>query len=171
MLNGILLVNASEQLALGNMVFVLLTFVVLLLCVGKFAWKPVTKMMQDRADKIANDLDSAENDKSEAAKLMAQRTEELQATQSQATTIINSAKDTASKRSDEILDEARENASSLKVKANAEIAQERTEAMASVKNDVAELSVSIAQKIIQKELKLDDQKALIDAYIGELEAK
>ena len=59
----------------------------------------------------------------------------------------------------------------MKIKANAEIAQERTEAMASVKNDVAELSVSIAQKIIQKELKLDDQKALIDAYIGELEAK
>ena len=37
--------------------------------------------------------------------------------------------------------------------------------MAGVKNDVAELSVTIAQKIIQKELKLDDQKALIDAYI------
>jgi len=171
MLNGILLVGASEKLALGNLVFVLLSFVVLLVLVGKFAWKPVVKIMQDRADKIANDLDSAEEAKTEAEKLAAKRTEELQATQAQATTIINNAKDTADQRGEDIIAEAKQNADSLKVKASAEIDQERVEAMASVKNEVAELSVSIAQKIIQKELKLDDQKALIDAYIGELEAK
>lgn len=171
MLNGILLVNAGEQLALGNMLFVLLTFVVLLFFIGKFAWKPITKMMQDRADKIANDLDSAESSKNEAAELVSKRNAELQATQAEATTIINNANDTASKRSDDIIAQARDNASSMKMKANAEIAQERSEAMADVKNEVADLSVSIAQKIIQKELKLDDQKALIDAYIGELEAK
>ncbi|MDR3240863.1 MAG: F0F1 ATP synthase subunit B [Lactobacillaceae bacterium] len=171
MLNGILLVGASEKLALGNLVFVLLSFVVLLVLVGKFAWKPVVKIMQDRADKIANDLDSAEEAKAEAEKLAAKRTEELQATQAQATTIINNAKDTADQRGEGIIAEAKQNADSLKVKASAEIDQERVEAMASVKNEVAELSVSIAQKIIQKELKLDDQKALIDAYIGELEAK
>ena len=43
--------------------------------------------------------------------------------------------------------------------------------MTSAKNDVADLSVTIAQKIIQKELKLDDQKALIDAYIDGLGEK
>ncbi|MCM0582579.1 F0F1 ATP synthase subunit B [Weissella diestrammenae] len=171
MLNGILLAGASEQLALGNLVFVLLSFVVLLFFIGKFAWKPVVKIMQDRADKIANDLDSAEQAKSEAEQLAEKRTAELQATQAQATTIINNAKETADQRGEDIIAEAKQNADSLKVKANAEIDQERVEAMASVKNDVAELSVSIAQKIIQKELKLDDQKALIDAYIGELEAK
>ncbi len=56
-------------------------------------------------------------------------------------------------------------AQATKDQASAQIEQERAEAMAGVKNDVAELSVTIAQKIIQKELKLDDQKALIDAYI------
>ena len=53
----------------------------------------------------------------------------------------------------------------MKANAKKDIQQERQEALASVKNDVAELSIEIASKIIQKELSAADQKALVDSYI------
>ncbi|MDR3191361.1 MAG: F0F1 ATP synthase subunit B [Lactobacillaceae bacterium] len=165
MLNGILLVGASDQLALGNFVFVLGSFVVLMYFIKKFAWGPVTKMMQERADKIANDLDTAETSRVEAQELASQRQSQLQAARGEANSIITDAKDAGAKQREQIITDATATADSLKTQAKVQIEQERTEAMQAVKNEVAEMSVSIAQKIIQKELKLDDQKALIDAYI------
>ncbi len=173
MLNEFLLVGASggNQLALGNMLFVLLSFLVLLLLLKKVAWKPVTKMMQDRADKITRDLDSAEDAKVTAEKLAAERQAQLQSARGEATTIISDAKEAGAKQRDQIVTEANATAQALKERATVSIEKERTEAMNGVKNDVAEMSVMIAQKIIQKELKLEDQKALIDAYIEGLGEK
>ena len=53
----------------------------------------------------------------------------------------------------------------LKDNAKKDIEQQRQEAMSGIKNDVAELSIEIASKIIQKELNAEDQKALVDSYI------
>jgi F-type H+-transporting ATPase subunit b len=165
MFNNVILAAASEQLALGNLVFLLLAMTVLLLLLKKFAWGPVTKMMQDRADKIANDLDSAEEARVQAQKLADEREAQLKSARTDANTIIADAKEAANKQSDQIVADAQQAATAMKQTASAQIEHERTEALAGVQNDVAELSVTIAQKIIQKELKLDDQKALIDAYI------
>lgn len=165
MFNNLFLAGASEQLALGNMLFLLVAMVVLLLLLKRYAWKPVSKMMQDRADKIAHDLDSAEDARQKAQDLASQRQEQLQAARSDANGIIADAKTAAGLQRDQIVSDANTSAKAIKATATAQIEQERVEAMASVKNEVAELSVTIAQKIIQKELKLEDQKALIDAYV------
>jgi F-type H+-transporting ATPase subunit b len=165
MFNNVILAAASEKLAFGNLVFLLLSMTVLLLLLKHFAWEPVNKMMQSRADKIANDLDSAAASREEAKKLADQRDAQLQAARTDANKIISDAKESANKQSDQIVSDAQDAATAMKQTASAQIEHERSEALASVQNDVAELSVSIAQKIIQKELKLDDQKALIDAYI------
>ena len=53
----------------------------------------------------------------------------------------------------------------MKDNAKKDIEQQRQEAMSGIKNDVAELSIEIASKIIQKELNAEDQKALVDSYI------
>lgn len=168
MFNNVILAAASEQLALGNMLFLLIAMLILLLLLKKFAWAPISKMMQDRADKIANDLDTAEDARVQAEELATKRQDQLQAARTDANTIIADAKTAAGKQRDQIVADAQDSASAMKLTASAQIEQERAEAMAGVKNEVAELSVTIAQKIIQKELKLDDQKALIDAYIDGL---
>lgn len=165
MFNHVILAGASEQLALGNMLFLLIAMLVLLLLLKKFAWAPVVKMMQDRADKIAHDLDSAEDARQNAQKLAAERQEQLQAARTDANAIIADAQKNAGLQRDQIVADANESVRAMKETASAQIEHERVEAMAGVKNDVAELSVTIAQKIIQKELKLEDHKALIDAYV------
>ena len=53
----------------------------------------------------------------------------------------------------------------MKDNAKKDIEQQRQEAMSGIKNDIAELSIEIASKIIQKELNAEDQKALVDSYI------
>ena len=129
------------------------------------AWKPVTKMMQDRADKISNDIDTAEQARNKAVDLEKQRQDALANSQEEAGEIINKAQQTGDKRRDSIIEEARSDAQSLKEKAQADIEQQKKDALADSKNDVADLSIEIASKIIKKSLNADDQKALIDSYI------
>lgn len=161
---------ASNQLNTGDMAFILVSFIVLLILVKIFAWGPVTKIMQDRADKIAADIDSAEDARKEAEDLAAKRQEQLKASRQEATTIVADAKTQGNQQRQEIIEKAQSDAGALKDSAQAEIEQARRDALAGVQNEVADLSVQIATKIIQKELKLEDQKALIDSYIEGLGA-
>lgn len=171
MLNQVFFAGASDGLALGNMLFLLIAFVILMLLLKKFAWGPVVKMMDDRANKVAHDLDSAEDARQQAEKLSKERQEQLMAARTDANKIVADAKKSADAQGKKIVADAQTIAQTLKDRAATQIEQDRLKAMTSAKNDVADLSVTIAQKIIQKELKLDDQKALIDAYIDGLGEK
>ncbi|WJI91297.1 F0F1 ATP synthase subunit B [Weissella viridescens] len=171
MLNQVFFAGASDGLALGNMLFLLIAFVILMLLLKKFAWGPVVKMMDERANKVAHDLDSAEDARQQAEKLSKERQEQLTAARTDANKIVADAKKSADAQGKQIVADSQTNAQTLKDRAATQIEQDRSEAMTSAKNDVADLSVTIAQKIIQKELKLDDQKALIDAYIDGLGEK
>ena len=155
----------GAQLYVGDMLFVMLTFLVLMWLIKLVAWKPVTKMMQDRSDKIVNDIDSAKESRTKAAELAQKRQAELDKTRDDANGIINNAKQTGQRQREQIVEDARNEASNLKSSAEKDIEQERQEALANSRKDVASLSVEIASKIISKELNEDDQKGLVDSYI------
>ena len=155
----------GAQLYVGDMLFVMITFLVLMWLVKIVAWKPITKMMQDRSDKIVNDIDSAKESRTKAAELAQKRQAELDKTRDDANTIINTAKQNGQRQQEKIVEDARNEASNLKSSAEKDIEQERQEALANSRKDVASLSVEIASKIISKELNEDDQKGLVDSYI------
>ncbi|AEB73121.1 F0F1 ATP synthase subunit B [Lentilactobacillus buchneri] len=155
----------GAQLYVGDMLFVMITFLVLMWLVKIVAWKPITKMMQDRSDKIVNDIDSAKESRTKAAELAQKRQAELDKTRDDANTIINTAKQNGQRQQEQIVEDARNEASNLKSSAEKDIEQERQEALANSRKDVASLSVEIASKIISKELNEDDQKGLVDSYI------
>ncbi|WP_461215538.1 F0F1 ATP synthase subunit B [Lacticaseibacillus sp. GG6-2] len=151
--------------SLGDMLFVLVAFIVLLLLVSKFAWGPVTKMMGERAGKINNDLDYAENARTEAQALAEKRKAELKNSQADAVKIVSQAKENGEKQRQQLVDAAHTEVATLKTNAQQDIEQQRADALNSAKDDVAELSLAIASKIIGKELDATDQQALIDSYI------
>ncbi|MDN6788154.1 MAG: F0F1 ATP synthase subunit B, partial [Lentilactobacillus parabuchneri] len=148
----------GAQLYVGDMLFVMLTFLVLMWLIKLVAWKPVTKMMQDRSDKIVNDIDSAKESRTKAAELAQKRQAELDKTRDDANGIINNAKQTGQRQREQIVEDARNEASNLKSSAEKDIEQQRQEALANSRKDVASLSIEIASKIISKELNEDDQK-------------
>lgn len=160
-----LVLAQSNSLYMGDMLFYLISFIILAVLVWHFAWKPVTQMMEKRAKKIADDIDSATNDRQKAATLAAQRQEELQGSKKEATQIVDQARKNGENVRNQIIDEANQNAQSIQEQAQRDAEQARQDALNSAKDDVANLSIEIASKLIKKELTADDQQALIDSSI------
>ncbi|MCP8849231.1 F0F1 ATP synthase subunit B [Latilactobacillus curvatus] len=163
-----LIVGASEAY-LGDSLFVLVVFIILVALVGKFAFGPVSKMMQARSDKITNDLDNATQSREDAAKLAAQRATELKNSKSEAVEIVNTAKRNGEKQREGMVTLAQEEVQTLKQNAKKDIEQSRLDALNSARDDVAQLSIEIASKLIKKELSVTDQKSLINSYIEGLD--
>ena len=147
------LIIGASGLYLGDMLFIGISFIVLLALISVVAWKPITKMMAVRADKIANDIDSA------------QRRDALSHSRAEASEIVADAKKSGEKQRSSIVADAQNEATQYKQNARKDIEQERQDALKNVQSDVADISVAIATKIIKKHLDPEGQQALINSYI------
>lgn len=153
---------------IGNFILIAGSFILLLVLIKKFAWSNITSIFEERAEKIATDIDSAEQARQKAEALAQKREDELSGSRKEAKTIIENAKETAEQSKANILADAKLEAGRLKEKANQEIAQNKVEALQSVKGEVADLTVSLAGKIISQNLDGYAHKELIDQYIDQL---
>ncbi|HHG7671411.1 TPA: F0F1 ATP synthase subunit B [Streptococcus pneumoniae] len=153
---------------IGNFILITGSFILLLVLIKKFAWSNITGIFEERAEKIASDIDRAEEARQKAEVLAQKREDELAGSRKEAKTIIENAKETAEQSKDNILADAKLEAGHLKEKANQEIAQNKVEALQSVKGEVADLTISLAGKIISQNLDSHAHKALIDQYIDQL---
>lgn len=159
------LINSTS---LGNIIIVTGSFLLLLILIRIFAWEQILGIFKAREEKIANDIDSAELARKKAEELSAKRQEELAGAKTEAIQIIDNAKETGKNQEAKIVAEAREEASRLKAKASQDIEQSKVEALSSVKNDVADLTVLLAEKIMTANLDKEAQSELIDNYLDKL---
>ncbi|AVM71122.1 ATP synthase F0 subunit B [Streptococcus mutans] len=159
------LINGTS---LGNLLIVTGSFILLLLLVKKFAWSQLAAIFKEREEKIAKDIDDAENSRQNAQVLENKRQVELNQAKDEAAQIIDNAKETGKAQESKIITEAHEEAGRLKDKANQDIATSKAEALSSVKADVADLSVLLAEKIMAKNLDKTAQGDLIDSYLDKL---
>ena len=153
---------------IGDFILIAGSFLLLIFLVKKYAWGNITSILDQRAEKISSDIDGAEEARKKAEELASKREAELAGSRTEAKTIIENAKETAEKSKADILAEAKLEAGRLKEKANQEIAQNKAEALQSVKGEVADLTVSLAGKIISQNLDGHAHKELIDQYIDQL---
>ena len=153
---------------IGDFILIAGSFLLLIFLVKKYAWGNLSSILDERAEKISSDIDGAEEARKKAEELASKREAELAGSRTEAKTIIENAKETAEKSRADILAEAKLEAGRLKEKANQEIAQNKAEALQSVKGDVADLTISLAGKIISQNLDGHAHKELIDQYIDQL---
>ncbi len=153
---------------IGDFILIAGSFLLLIFLVKKYAWGNITSVLDERAEKISSDIDGAEEARKKAEELASKREAELAGSRTEAKTIIENAKETAEKSKADILAEAKLEAGRLKEKANQEIAQNKAKALQSVKGDVADLTISLAGKIISQNLDSQAHKELIDQYIDQL---
>ena len=153
---------------IGDFILIAGSFLLLIFLVKKFAWGNITSILDARAEKITNDIDEAEAARKKAEELAAKREAELAGSRQEATTILETAKETAEKNKAHILSEANQEALRLKEKAQLEISQNKEEAMNSIKGDVADLTVNLAGKLLSQQLDSEGHRQLIDRYINEL---
>lgn len=152
----------------GNFILVAGSFLLLVILIKKFAWENITSIFEQRSKKIADDIDGAETARKKAEELAQEREKELAGSRAEATNIIESAKEIAEKNKADILANATEEVARLKEKTSQEIAQSKAEALTSIKGDVADLSVSLAGKILTQNLDKETHSKLIDRYIDQL---
>jgi len=151
----------------GDILFQLVMFIILLALLKKFAWGPLMGIMKQREDHIANEINSAEQSRVEAQKLLDEQRSLLKEARNEAQTLIENAKKQGDVQREEIITLARSEADRLKESAKLEIEQQKEKAVAAIREQVATLSVMIASKVIEKELSAQDQEKLINDYIQE----
>jgi len=143
-------------------------FIVLFIVMAKFAFPPITKMLDERANKIRESLERAEDTRVEAERLLDEYKVQMAEARAEATKVIEQGRKVAESMKTEILAKAKEEAEAEKVKAIEAIKAEKASAMAEIKGEVADLSVAVAGKILGTSLTKADHEALIDKYLAEV---
>ena len=154
--------NPLVQLDPGLFVWTILTFLVLLGVLAKFAWNPLLKMLKDREELIRSSLADAEKAKTELERLNTEGQDIINKARSEAQTILAEGKASASKLKDETLNGAKDQAKSILSDAEKQIQIEKDKAIAEIKSEVVDLSLSVATKLIKKNISREDNQALID---------
>ena len=131
----------------------------------KLLLNPVKKVIAERKAKADSQIADAENLRTEAEAMKAEYEQNLQNARTEANQIVAAAQKTAAARSEELLGEARAQAAALKQKAEADIAQERKKAVNEVKDEIGGIAMEIASKVVEREIKEEDHKDLIDEFI------
>jgi len=165
--NLILGAAGGGGLHVGDIVFQLVAFLLLMLLLKKFAWGPLMGIMKERENHIANEIESAEQSRLETKKLLEEQRELLKESRNEAASLIESAKKQAEMQREEIMALAKAEADRLKESAKVEIEQQKEQAVAAIREQVASLSVLVASKVIEKEITEADQAKFINDIIQE----
>ena len=127
--------------------------------------KAVLDKRRETADKQIADAEAA---KSEAAAIKQTYEENMRKAKTKADDMILSAQKTAAQRSEEIISQAQKQAAQIKTKAASDIEMEKKKAINEAKNEISELAMAIAGKVVARELNDADQDGMIDRFIEEL---
>lgn len=150
--------------AIGLVVWTTITFLILLVLLGKFAWKPILKAVKDRETSIENALKSADKAREEMERLKSDNEQILRDARAERDGILRDAREISEKMVAEAKAKAGAEANKVIEQAQAQIENQKMAAITDLKNQVAKMSVDIAEKIIRKEL---SDKASQEALVGE----
>ncbi|WP_431133148.1 F0F1 ATP synthase subunit B [Psychroserpens mesophilus] len=160
--------NLLEDFSIGLFFWQTLLFVLLLLLLKKYAWKPMLNAVNDREEGIKNALDSAEKAKREMENLQADNQKLLKEARAEREAMLKEARDIKNKMIEDAKDQAKEEAGKLVAQAQASIETEKKAAIAELKSQVANLSIEIAEKVVREELSnKDKQIKLVESMLGE----
>jgi F-type H+-transporting ATPase subunit b len=146
----------------GLFIWTIITFLVLLWLLAKFAWKPLLALLEKREESIRNSLKDAEKAREELEALN-QKTEKLLAeARIEAQGIVSAGRSAAEKLQDDLVKKAKEKSEALLVESKRQIQSEKDEALSEIKTEVVTLSVEIASKLIEKNLSDKGNRELVD---------
>ena len=149
--------------AIGLMFWTIVIFILLLLILKKFAWKPILKAVDDRNNSIKDALSSAEKAKEEMEQLSADNDKILTEARMERDSIIKEAREIKEKTISEAKSKASKEAEKIIIDAKQQIKNEQMKAMIELKNEIADISIQMAEKILKTELKdAKTQKKLIE---------
>ena len=143
-------------------------FVILLVVLWKYGLPPVRDMMKQREDRIRDDLERAEQARTEAEGELANYRRQVADARNEAARIIEEARQSADEVKRQIQSQAEADAGEIRARAQEDIRLATERAQADLQGRVAELSIELAEKIVERNLDRDTQLALVESYIGQV---
>ena len=157
------------QPGLGLIFWMTIAFGLLLWILGKFAWKPIMKGLKEREESIDEALNQANKAREEMKELKFSNEQLLKEAKEERDNILRDARHVRDSLIEEAKDKANAEANRIVENAKASIENEKMAALTDIKNQLAELSIEIAEKIIRAELaEKGKHKELIDRMINEV---
>jgi len=155
----------------GQAIASLIIFGLLLVVLGKWAWRPIIEQLQKREQRIAETIKAAEDRQSQADALLDEYRKKLAAADTEAGEVLASARKEAAAAREQILQAARVEAQRIADQSNTEIEQARSVAIRDLYEQAAVLATDVAGKIIRRQLKPDDQKQMLQDALAEIKQK
>jgi len=153
----------------GLVFWTAITFLFLLIILRKFAWKPILGAVSDREESIKSALASAEEAKKEMQNLQADNERILKEARAERDGLLKDAREMKDKIVSEAKEQAKIEGDKMIKLAKSTNESEKKAAVADIKSQVAELSISIAEKVIKSELSgKDKQLKLVDEMLGDI---
>ena len=135
----------------------------------KFLFKPVKKIIAERQQQINGIYDSAAEAEKTAQDNRAQYERLLGGAKDEAQELVRDAAVRAQRQSDEIVRAAEQEASAIRERANAAVAQEKKKALNEMKDEISGLAMEIASRVVEREVSEQDHRALVEEFLGKLE--
>lgn len=152
----------------GTIIFTLINTLIIFLIFKIFLFKPVGKMLDKRKEMAAAAIKDAEEAKAKAEAAEKEYNDRLANAKEQAAEIVRQATARAQKREEEIVNEANQKAADIRKKAEENIERDKQRALNEVKDQISELVVMAAGKVVEKEISASDNEEIISKFLSEV---
>jgi F-type H+-transporting ATPase subunit b len=154
----------------GLFIWTIITFLVLVTLLAKFAWTPLLQALEGRQESIRKSLDDARQAKAELERLQQESAEIIRQGRVEAEAIITRSRGDAERLREEMKQKARAEAEGIVKNAERQIQLETSRAVQQIRREAVDLSVMIASKLIQRNLTKEDNDKLIEEALQQVES-
>lgn len=144
----------------------IINIIILFVIVKTIVYKPVKKFLDERTARVKGAMDEAEKLSGEANEVLKQKDKILSSAKLEGDKLKKEALKEAGKNAENIINDAKETANKLKSDAEKEIKAEKENMLLSSKNEIADVAVSIAERILDREINEEDNKKIVDDFFG-----
>lgn len=154
----------------GLFIWTIFTFLLLLVLLAKFAWKPLLAFLATREETIKTSLENAQTAKKELERLQQESTQIIRKAHGEAESIVSRSWSDAEKVREEMKQKAKSEADAIVKESQRQIELETGRALRQIRSEVADLSIAIASKVIQRNVSREDNNRLIEDTLKQIES-
>jgi F-type H+-transporting ATPase subunit b len=155
----------------GLFIWTILTFLVLVALLAKFAWGPLLEALERRRAAIAKSLEDAQKARQELERLQRESAEMLRQARVEAESIVSRSRSDAEALREELKQKSRAEAAAIVKNAEKQIQMETARAVQQIRNETVDLSVAIASKILKRQVSKEDHEGLIEDTLKQVETR
>ena len=150
----------------GLMFWTIIIFVLLLIVLSRFAFKPMLAAVEARERALQAAIDAAKRDREEAERVLAEHRAQLEKARGEAQKLIADGRATAEKLSADLLAQTKAQQQELLERARREIENDKNNAIAALRREAVDLAIAGASKVIERNLDSDANRKLVESYLG-----